>query len=183
MADHDHHDDKQEHHEEHQQEPGGLDPHIWLSPALVKIQARKILNALRDIDPGHQAIYEANYRQFIIQIDQLDTELKKIFAGRQGLQFMVLHPAWGYFARDYGLKQVPVEIEGKSPKPAQLKKLIKHARRNDIKIVFVQPQFSSKSARLIANEIGGQVAFADPLAGNWSANLREVAEKFQAALK
>jgi zinc transport system substrate-binding protein len=96
---------------------------------------------------------------------------------------MVFHPAWGYFAHTYGLKQVPVEIEGKDPKPAQLKALIGQAKKKNIKIIFVQPQFSSKSAKLVAKEIGGQVAFADPLAANWSDNLRQVAQKFKEALR
>jgi zinc transport system substrate-binding protein len=96
---------------------------------------------------------------------------------------MVFHPAWGYFARAYGLKQVPIEIEGKEPKPAQLKKLIDHAREHQIKVVFVQPQFSSKSAKQVAKEIGGQVAFVDPLALNWAENLREVATKFKKVLR
>ena len=95
----------------------------------------------------------------------------------------MFHPAWGYFAHAYGLKQVPIEIEGKDPKPAQLQELIQHARENNIKVVFVQPQFSTKSAKLVAREIRGQVAFADPLAEDWMANLREVADKFQSALK
>ncbi len=101
----------------------------------------------------------------------------------QGQQFMVFHPAWGYFAHSYGLQQVPVEIEGKDPKPAQLKALIEHARENQIKSIFVQPQFSSKSAKLVAKEIGGQVTVADPLASDWYINLREVARKLKAALK
>jgi zinc transport system substrate-binding protein len=96
---------------------------------------------------------------------------------------MVFHPSWGYFAHTYGLKQVPVEIEGKDPKPAQLKELIEHAKKNQIKIIFLPPQFSSKSAKLVAKEIGGQVAFADPLAQNWSDNLREVTQKLDEALK
>jgi zinc transport system substrate-binding protein len=171
-----------EHTEDHHKH-GSLDPHIWLSPPLVKIQARTILNALQGIDPAHRAVYEANYRNFIAMIDQLDAELKTIFADKRGLQFMVFHPAWGYFAHAYGLNQVPVEIEGKDPKPAQLKELIQHAREDGIKVIFVQPQFSSKSAKLIAQEIGGEVAVVDPLADNWSANLREVANKFKAALK
>jgi len=116
-------------------------------------------------------------------IDQLDAELKTIFAGKQGLQFMVFHPAWGYFAHAYGLTQVPVEIEGKDPKPAQLKELIQHAREDGIKVIFVQPQFSSKSAKQIAKEIGGEVAVVDPLAENWLANLREVANRFKQALQ
>jgi zinc transport system substrate-binding protein len=154
-----------------------------LSPPLVKIQARTILAALQDADPALRSDYAANFNAFVALIDQLDADLKKTFTGRKGLQFMVFHPAWGYFAHAYGLKQVPIEVEGKDPKPAQLKELIQHARENGVKVVFVQPQFSAKSAKLVAQEIGGQVAFADPLAEDWMANLREVAGKFQKALK
>ena len=162
---------------------GELDPHIWLSPTLVMTQARTILNALVEIDPDHRAVYEANTKVFISKLAALDDELKNIFAGRQGFQFMVFHPSWGYFARAYGLQQVPVEIEGKNPKPAQLKALIEHAKKKHINIIFVQPQFSSRSAGLLAKEIGGQVIFADPLSPDWSANLYEVAQKFKVALR
>jgi len=183
MAAHHPHDEEGEHHDEDHDEQGILDPHIWLSPPLVKIQARTILTALQEIDPSHRTVYEANYNQFVSRIDELDAQLKTTFAGKQGLQFMVFHPAWGYFAHAYGLKQAPVEIEGKDPKPARLKELIEHAREKGIKVVFVQPQFSTKSAELVAREFGGQVAFANPLAEDWMANLREVADKFKAALK
>ena len=168
---------------DHQDHHGELDPHIWLSPTLVKTQARIILNALVKIDPDHEAAYKANTKVFISKLAALDADLKDIFEGKQGFQFMVFHPSWGYFARSYGLHQVPVEIEGKDPKPAQLKALIKHAKKKNINIIFVQPQFSSRSAELIAKEIGGQVIFADPLASDWSGNLREVAQKFKAALR
>lgn len=162
---------------------GGLDPHIWLSPPLVMIQARTILEALKEADPKNRSAFESNYSAFMARIAKLHTELKTTFAGHQGLRFMVFHPSWGYFARTYNLVQVPIEIEGKTPKPAQLEELIELARRNGIRIVFVQPQFSAKSAELIAREIGGEVAFVDPLAENWMENLREVAGKFKAALK
>mgnify|MGYP006286831497 CR=1 FL=1 len=161
---------------------GVLDPHIWLSPPLVKIQAAAIRNALQDADPLHKADYEAHYRQFAADLDALDAELRASFADKQGQAFMVFHPAWGYFARTYGLQQVPIEIEGKDPKPAQLKELIQHARKNDIRVLFVQPQFSARSAEMIAREIGGRVVVADPLAENWMANLHEVADKFKSAL-
>jgi zinc transport system substrate-binding protein len=186
-AGHDHDEDarhaKEEHGEGHHHAHGGLDPHIWLSPPLVKIQARTILAALQAIDPAHGSVYEANYRGFAATIDELDTQLKQTFAGRQGLQFMVFHPAWGYFAHAYGLAQVPIEIEGKDPKPAQLQRLIEHARTSKINVLFVQPQFSTKSAEQIAKAIHGQVLPADPLAEEWTANLRMVAEKFKAALR
>ena len=196
MAAHYHHDEEDDHHheesahgekgenpEDEKLDHNGLDPHIWLSPPLVKIQARNILNALQENDPSHRADYEINYQRFVSKIDKLDTELKSIFAGKQGLEFIVFHPAWGYFAHAYGLKQVPIEVEGKNPKPAQLKELIEHAKEKGIKVIFVQPQFSRKSAELVAKEINGQVAFTDPLAEDWLANLRDVATKFSAALK
>lgn len=170
-------------HEAAESHHGGLDPHIWLSPPLVKIQALTILSALKTIDPVHQDVYETNYRRFIAAVDRLDSRLRKLFADRQGLRFMVFHPSWGYFAHAYGIVQVPIEIEGKEPKPAQLQQLIQQARKTAIKVVFVQPQFSARSAELVAREIGGQVAFADPLAEDWMANLRQVAEKFKVALK
>jgi zinc transport system substrate-binding protein len=186
MAAHHHHDEKEEHHAVGGRDSNGhqgLDPHIWLSPPLVKIQIRSILSALVAIDPLHQDAYEANHQRLVAEIDQLDSRLRQTFAGRQGLRFIVFHPAWGYFARTYGLEQVPIEIEGKALKPAQLKALIKFARRAGIKVIFMQPQFSTRSARLVAREIGGQVAFADSLAGDWAANMQAVADKFKAALK
>jgi zinc transport system substrate-binding protein len=194
MAAHHHHDEEEDHnrngghheegeHGESHDDHGGLDPHIWLSPPLVKVQARAILSALQEIDPSHRNVYSANYKDFVSRIDELDAELRKTFAGREGLEFMVFHPAWGYFAHAYGLEQVPIEVEGKNPKPAQLKELIKHAREKGIKVIFVQPQFSAKSAEIVAREIEGQVVFADPLAEDWMANLRDVADKFKEALR
>jgi zinc transport system substrate-binding protein len=176
------HHDEAAHDDDHHEE-GGRDPHIWLSPPLVKAQAHTIMTALQEADPANRQIYEENFNEFAVKLDQLDADLKQIFAGKTGLQFMVFHPSWGYFAHTYGLKQVPIEIEGKDPKPAQLRELIEHARESGIKVIFVQPQFSTKSAELVAREIGGQVVFADPLAEDWMANLRVVADKFERALK
>ncbi|MBW2250639.1 MAG: zinc ABC transporter substrate-binding protein [Deltaproteobacteria bacterium] len=172
------------HEEEHQKRTYNhvvKDPHIWLSPTLVKIQARNILNALVVMDQANQSVYEAGYKQFIIEVENLDADLKRIFAGkRKTMEFIVFHPSWGYFAGEYGLKQIPVEIEGKGPKPADLQRLIKQAKKLGVKVIFVQPQFSAASASVIAQAIGGQIAFADPLALNWSDNLRQVAAKFKA---
>lgn len=166
-----------------QHHDGIFDPHIWLSPPLVMLQARTVVSALQEVDPAHRSVYEANYKAFILQLVDLDAEFRNTLAGKHRRQFMVFHPAWGYFAHAYGLKQVPIEFEGKDPKPAQLKALIERAREHNINVVFVQPQFSSKNAKQVAKEIGGQVAFVDPLAENWPENLKEVADKFKAALR
>jgi zinc transport system substrate-binding protein len=189
--DDDHHDgDKQgEDHSikaahKHSRDHDSFDPHSWLSPSAVLIQARNILRALASFDPAHADLYESNYRKLVAELVDLDLELMKIFRGAgENRQFMVFHPSWGYFAAAYGLVQVPVEIEGKEPKAADLQRLILHAREKGIKAVFVQPQYSATSARVIADAIGGQIVVADPMAEDWAKNLREVAEKFRAALK
>lgn len=165
---------------EHQ---GIKDPHVWLSPPEVKIQTQNILRALQEVDPANRIVYEQNFRAFEKEIDHLDKELRELFSGKQGMKFMVFHPSWGYFARAYGLEQVPVELEGKEPKPGQLRALIESAKKDGIRVIFVQPQFSTRSAEIIAKAIGGQVVLADPLSSDWSNNLRDVAEKFEAALK
>jgi zinc transport system substrate-binding protein len=164
--------------------PHGIkDPHVWLSPPLVMVQARNILRGLVKIDPANSSVYEANYKKFIMELVDLDAELRGIFLGKERARFMVFHPAWGYFARAYDLEMVPIESEGKDPKPADLQRLIGKAKEYGIDVVFVQPEFSSKSAGIIAREIGGQTVFANPLALDWARNLREVAARFKAALR
>ncbi len=176
------------HHEEEEAgthaHEGFKDPHIWLSPPLVMLQARNILKALVSADPANANGYEDRYKDFIREIAQLDMEIFRILGEKElRREFMVFHPAWGYFAQAYGLKQVPVETEGKEPKPAELQKLIEWGKKENIKAVFVQPQYSEKSADVIASAIGGQVIAADPLAADWAENLRQIAMKFRDALK
>ena len=154
----------------------GLDPHVWTSPPLVMLQARTIMDGLFRIDPSHTSDYEANYRQFIHELVNLDLEIRKILLPRsRGKSFMVFHPSWGYFARAYGLRQIAIEKEGKAPGPRHLQKLIGFARKNKVRAIFVQPQFSRKSAQIIARAIGARIISADPLAEDWSQNLKRVA--------
>ncbi|MEJ5358976.1 MAG: zinc ABC transporter substrate-binding protein [Desulfobacterales bacterium] len=160
----------------------GLDPHIWLSPALVRIQAAHIRDGLIAVDPDHRARYEAGYASFLEEIERLDAELRALFAGREGARFLVFHPSWGYFARDYGLEQRAIEVEGKEPKPARLEEVIRFARQEGIRAVFVQPQFSTRSAEAVARGIGGKVIPVDPLAADWAENLRRAAGRLREAL-
>lgn len=180
---HDHGSDEGHDHGSDMEQEHHLDPHIWTTPLLVIQQARTIATALKQIDPVHQNAYEANYASFAEALTQLDRELRKTLEGFENRKFLVFHPSWGYFAHAYGLLQVPVEVEGKRPKPAHLHEIIEHARRDKIQVVFVQPQFSTKSARTIAAAIGGEVVVADPLAEDWANNLRRQTLKFKDALR
>jgi zinc transport system substrate-binding protein len=185
MATHQHDEEREEtgHQEKRSHnEHDGLDPHIWLAPALVKKQVVVIRDTLARLYPGRAAEFSKNHDAFITEIDRLDGELRLILEEKRGMQFMVFHPSWGYFAEEYGLEQVAIELEGKAPKPSQLSELIRHAKKENITVIFAQPQFSIKSAALIAREIGGEVILADPLAENWLQNMTAVAEKFRKAI-
>ena len=158
--------------------PNFQDPHIWTSPPLVMFQARTILTALQAADPTHRDFYETNYKHFLENIADLDAQIRKLLYNYRGKAFIAFHPSWGYYAHTYGLKQIAIEIEGKEPKPSQLQSLIHQAKSENIRVVFVQPQFSSKTARLIAKSIDGEVIQADPLAEAWASNLLNQTRQF-----
>ena len=176
-----HHHDEEEKKHTHAEE--NLDPHVWLSPQLVKVQAENIYQGLVKIDPTNQAEYQANLAQFLAQINQLDQQIKQNLTGITNRKFIVFHPAWGYFAREYNLEQVPIEVGGQEPSAAELGELIKEAKQDEIKIIFAQPEFSTQSAETIAQEIGGEVLLITPLARDWDNNLLQVSETFAAVLK
>nr|WP_051261117.1 zinc ABC transporter substrate-binding protein [Desulfovibrio inopinatus] len=189
MTRHDHHDEMGEGHQDdgehevhhHAESADGmvLDPHIWLSPELMRTQAATIAQALQTADPAHKDEYAANLAAFDKEITALQKKLHTILP-KNGL-FMVFHPSWGYFAREFGLQQIPIENEGKEPSPKALALLIKRAREKNVHVVFVQPQFSRKSAELIASQIPARVIVIDPLAADWEKNLQFVAQEFAQA--
>jgi len=160
-----------------------VDTHIWTSPILVKIQAQAVCDALTALDPGHSSIYRKNLDGFLSEIDALDINIRDTLSGIQNREFIVFHPAWGYFARDYDLVQIPVEVGGQEPSAAELANVISIARNENVKVIFAQPEFSTRSAEVIADEIGGEVLLIDPLAYNWKENIEHVARTFASVLK
>lgn len=178
-------DHEEEGHEEaeHEHEHGTLDPHIWMSPRNAVIMVRNMLDGLIGVDPAHEQLYRQNAETYIAELEQLDRDIASSLEPVRNRVFMVYHPAFGYLARDYGLIMLPVEEEGKEPTPAGLAHVISQARSNDIKVVFASPQFNPQSAEAIAKEIGGRVVFIDPLAENYSENLRALIEQMVEAME
>lgn len=167
------HDDHEGHHHHHD----GLDPHVWTSPANVKIMARAMTDALIKQDPKNKSSYEKNLQAFLSEVDAVDAKCQKLLEPLpKPARFMVFHPAWGYFARDYGLEQLAIEVEGKAPKPKQLAHLIKEAKEEKVRAVFTAPEFSDKAAKQIAKEVGVPVVSFSPLHPKWGENLINLAE-------
>jgi len=183
MESHNHHEADKEGEDHDHHVHSSLDPHIWLSPSLVKRQTEIMADTFTDLYPDRAEEFKENLDKFHAEIDAVDQQLRKSLHSLRGRNFMVFHPSWGYFANEYGLNQVAVEIEGKSPKPGQLRELVELAQQHEIDAIFVQPQFSQKSAAIIAQEIGGKVVILDPLAENWPQNMKKVAEQLRDAMK
>lgn len=172
-----HHDDKEEHHHL------GNDPHIWMSPVTVKIQAHTIFQTLSRMDPDGQEKYKTNYDRFVKDLDDLDNRLKTVLKELKGGNLFVFHPAFGYFTDTYGLKQIAVETMGKAPKGKALSAIIKLAKKEKTRVIFVQPQFDRNAAEKIASAINGAVVSIDPLAYDYLSNMEKMAHAIAEGLK
>jgi len=152
------------------------DPHIWLAPIFIKAQAAHIEAALAAAMPEHAEEFSTNRAAFDAELDSLHAELSKQMEPFIGEQFFVFHPAFGYFGHTYGIEQVAVEIGGNAPTLKELATFIEHAKEEGVKVLFVQPQFDSRSAETVADALGAKVVALDPLARDVLPNLRRIAD-------
>jgi zinc transport system substrate-binding protein len=159
----------------------GEDPHVWLSPKLLKVQAENIAAALERVDPAHGGDYRDNLRTLLTEIDAADRRIAQTLAPIRGRTVYVFHAALGHFAEAYGLRQKAVEVGGKPPSPRQLSELIAEARADRAKVLVVQPQFDKRSAEIVAKAIGCRLLAADPLAEDVLKNLETLAADLAAA--
>ena len=161
----------------------GLDPHIWLSVRNAKIMAQNICDGMVQVDAANKSYYEKNCANYLENLTKLDSELTNDLSGVKNRNFIVFHPAFGYFARDYNLQQIGVEQDGKEPDADYIVRLIKEAKAHGIRVVFVSPQYSTRSAESIAKEIGGKVVIIDPLAKDFVDNMRAIESAMKQAMK
>jgi zinc transport system substrate-binding protein len=159
-----------------------IDPHVWLSPHMVKKIAEDISIALQDINHENATYYTDKLFSFNESVNMLHEQIGEMLAPYKGSAFYVFHPAFGHFADTYGLRQVAVEVEGKSPSPRQIEQLINQAKAEGVQIVFTQPQFDKKSAETIADAIGGIVVSMDPLERDVLQNMQNMANMIEKAL-
>jgi len=169
-------------HEEHHHHDG-LDPHVWLSPDLALTIVDNVQRALTQARPDLAPVFAANAERARDRIRSLGAEIAAGFQGLASRRFVVFHPSWGYFARQFGLEQMPIEVGGREPSPRELHDLLAEALEHKVRAVFVQPQMSKRTAEVVARELSGRVVEADPLALDWDANLTRVAAELAAAMR
>ena len=154
---------------------GENDPHVWLGLEEAKVIGKNIRDSLTSLNPGGGTIYEKNYEAFTADINALYNELSESLAPVKGRSFLVYHPSFGYFADTFGLYQESIETGGDEPTPKQMEKIVSRAHAEEIRVIFVQPQFSQKSAETIAESINGAVVPVNSLAPDWLGNLKDLA--------
>lgn len=169
-------------HDHHHDHAGMPDPHTWTDPRLAARMVERIAATLGRLDPAGAAEYTARSRELQAEMLALHEEIAALLAPVQGGTFIVFHPSWGYFADAYGLNQLPIETGGREPGPRGLAEVIRHGREAGVRAVFVQQQFSQRSARAVAEALGAKVVEADPLALDYLGNLREVSMRMAEAL-
>lgn len=172
--DHAHKEDSDEHAEQY-------DPHIWLSPPNCVIIARNICKALSEQDSANTAYYQENLKKYEARANKINTQSAKLLAPCKGRSFFVYHPAFGYFAHRYAMKQRAIEFSGRPPSAKELKELISDARKENAQLILVQPQYSEKSAQFAASAIGAEVMRVDPLAPDSLKTIETLAAAIAAA--
>lgn len=162
---------------------GERDPHIWLSPKRVKVMIQEIVKELSLIDPSNKIFYETNGEDYINSLDKLDGDLKDSMLSLKKKAFVCYHPAFGYFADEYGLEMVSLEQEGKEATIEDFLKTIDFAKKENIKTVFYQAEIDSKQAKTFASEIGGRAEMVEPLSADYIRNLEKMAKTFKQAIE
>jgi zinc transport system substrate-binding protein len=155
----------------------GVDPHIWLSPKLVKEFSPRILAALSKLKAENSKHYQNNYEKFISRIDSLDARIKEWSAKAHNKSFLIFHPVLTYYARDYGYEQIPLEVDGKEPGLKHMKKIADMAQQKNIHKILVQKEFDMRNAKVTADQIGGRIIQIDPLSENWPENIIDISKK------
>ncbi len=169
------------HREDHHHE--GDDPHTWLSPKNAKIMVNNLLDALVELDSDNEEYYKDNAQGYLEELDTLHRAIKDALHPYHGRKFLIYHPSMGYFAHEYGIEQVGVEREGREPGISGLMAVIEQAKEDDIRVVFVSPQFDESNAQTIADEIDGEVIRLNPLGEAYLDNLGDISNKLVSAFQ
>jgi zinc transport system substrate-binding protein len=170
-------------HDDHAHSSDELDPHVWLSPPLLKTMAANIAEGLCRLDPAHAKEYRRNLSALDRRLDALHRQIARKLAPYRGRTFYVFHPGFAYFADAFGLQEKAVQLGGQMPTGKYLYALIKQAKAEGVKTVFVQPEFDPQSMQGVADALGAQIVQINGLGENVIADIEDIAAKIEKAMR
>ncbi len=155
-----------------------VDPHVWTDPKNARIMVENIYQGLTQVDPADKAYFQKNRDQYLQKLDELDKNTAKLLKEKNSSIILVYHPAFGYYAKAYNLTMVAAMINDEEPSPQRIAMMVDTARKNNIRIVFTEPQYDQKYMQSVASQIGGQVVFVNDLDENYLQNMENTAKAF-----
>ena len=160
-----------------------IDPHLWTCPAAARHMVERIADALVALDPAGESSYRANAAALDAELAALQTAIAERLAPFHGRAFIVFHPAYGYFAREFHLEQRAIEVDGKAPRPKELEDLVQYARASGVRALIVQPEFNRSSAQTVADKIGAELVVHSPLEKDYFLNLTALVDAVEHSLR
>lgn len=152
------------------------DLHIWLSPKIIQMQAKKITQILIQLFPIYTELYKSNLNKLLKELEQVDQELTTLIKNKQTKAILVSHPAFAYFCKDYNLEQISLEEEGKECLPQYIPELLHKIKTLGIDGIIIEPQHGSKAAKLVAQKLAIPIYLIDPYSEDYIENLKRLAE-------
>lgn len=153
------------------------DPHTWMSATNARIIVDNICRALCELDTAGVSAYRRRADSLVARIDSVDGVVRRELAAVRHRTFLIYHPALAHFARDYGLRQLSIESDGREPSPASVERLVRLCRAEQVKVVLVQEEYAASSVEQIAKDIGGKVETINPLAYDWPNEMVSIARR------
>lgn len=169
---HQHLDEEDAHHHGHD----GGDPHYWSSVNSAKVILKNMYDQILRLNAENEYVYTSNYQTELQKINKTDSIIQSLLKNTDTKAFVIYHPALSYFVRDYNLEQLSIEQDGKNPSPSQLKKLIDEAKEKNVKAVFIQAEYDSKNAEVVAKQIGAKTYSINLLNYDWHDEMIKIAK-------
>jgi zinc transport system substrate-binding protein len=159
-----------------------MDPHTWLSPSLFLQQASIVLQNLIELSPSKKEMFINNFNKLNEEVNALDDKIEADIKISDKHYFLTFHPAFSYFAQQYGLTQLAIEKDGKEPSAKQIAQIINDVRDKNVQYILVEKQFNQLIPKTIARSIGAQLLVIDPLALDYIVNMKDIADKIGKSL-
>lgn len=158
---------------------GVADPHLWMSTRNAILIAGNIYKALKEEFPADSTYFHHRLLSFTAAAHRLDSTIVTTLSQAKPLTFLIYHPALTYFAREYGLRQLVLEEEGKEPTASSMAAVIRQARTARVRTFFVQQEVANRNNEVVEQALQLRPTLIQPLGYDWPKEMMLVAKSLR----